>query len=125
MQETICVNECQECTCYGPCACICCCASKQGASPRDGSPRPDEVPVSIFALRADGGDCDKCLRPVSEWPRNASYHPLGAPGAMFKAALYCADCMPTSYNSDGLEVRTFCGERHRFTDVCHANNICH
>lgn len=24
-QKTICKNNCQNCTCYGPCACVCCC----------------------------------------------------------------------------------------------------
>lgn len=78
----------------------------------------DEVAVSILLTGddIDASACDTCLRPAFDWPRKASYHPLARPGAMFKAALYCADCMPRSYDDDGKEVRTFCGTRHAFTD---------
>ena len=77
-----------------------------------------EVPVAVFVAGDDMDDswCDKCRQPAADWPRVASYHPCGRPGAMFQAALYCADCMPRSYDSEGSEVRTFCGVRHAFTD---------
>ena len=79
----------------------------------------DKLPIAVL-LQGDDVDnsyCDDCGLPASEWPRDTGYHPGGSrPGAMVQAALYCADCKPRSYNDDGLEVRTFCGMRHRFTD---------
>ena len=78
----------------------------------------DEIPVAIL-LQSDAvnaSHCDRCRRAAAHWPSDASYHPASRPGAMFRAALYCADCMPCAYNDEGDEVRTFCGMRHQFTD---------
>jgi hypothetical protein len=73
----------------------------------------DEYPVSVFVTGDDMEitRCDDCSRPAEEWDRAAGYHPLGRPGAMFHAELYCADCLLESYDPHtGALVNTFWGE---------------
>lgn len=81
-------------------------------------PDSDQVACAVLLQGDDVADssCDACLRPAEEWPHMLSYHPLSRPGAIYRGALYCADCKPRAYNDAGLEVRTFCGNRHTFTD---------
>lgn len=68
-----------------------------------------DYPVSVL-VQGDDVDlttCDQCGRKAEDWPGMQ----FGAyPGAMFKAALYCADCMPASYDPyEGDRVDTLTG----------------
>lgn len=67
-------------------------------------------PKSVFVQGDDIADayCDQCLRPCEEWPRGG--YGWGVPGAMYQAALYCASCVPFSYDeSTGERVNTLTG----------------
>lgn len=78
----------------------------------------DTMPAVILVTgdEIDGTYCGECHAPAEDWPRLASYHPGSRPGVISQAELFCADCRPRGYNDKGLEVRTFCGTRHAFTD---------
>lgn len=78
----------------------------------------DQLPVAVLVQGddVDNTDCGQCRRPAVDWPRLASYHPCSRPGVMYQAELYCSDCRPRGHNDEGLEVRSFCGMRHAFTD---------
>ena len=69
-----------------------------------------DYPASV--LLQTGGDmalsyCDQCHAGAYDWP--TPYRHFGKPGAMYQAALYCADCMPQSYDADGQLVQTLTG----------------
>ena len=85
-----------------------------------------EVPLArlLQGDEIDDNYCADCLRPATEWPRLASYHPVSRPGAIIDAELYCADCKPRAYNDAGREVRTFCGQRHSAADPVGINCGC-
>ena len=73
----------------------------------------DDFPKSV--LIQDGDDradthCDDCGRHGDDFPRSSST-PIGVPAAMFKAAIYCADCLPFSYSESGERVSTLTGDR--------------
>jgi hypothetical protein len=68
-----------------------------------------DYPVSVLI---QGDDiqlttCGQCGRHADNWPGRQ----FGAfPGAMFQAELYCADCMPASYDPyEGDRVSTLTG----------------
>ena len=84
----------------------------------DGTLDSDELPIAILVQGDDlnGTYCGSCLAPAVDWPRVRSYHPISRPATMFRGDLFCADCMPRAYDGNGSEVRTFCGNRHAFTD---------
>jgi hypothetical protein len=68
-----------------------------------------DYPKSVLIQGDDIADteCGQCLRPCDEWPR-VSYG-WGVPAAMYAADLYCASCLPYSYDeSTGclLDTRT-------------------
>lgn len=70
-----------------------------------------DFPKSVLVNIDDGDTCGgfPCAAHVSDWPRgNAlSSH---RPAAMFQADLYCADCMPLSYDeTTGERVSTLTG----------------
>ena len=59
----------------------------------------NEYPVAVLLLTDDDIDdtwCDSCGEHAGDW-RGDGYSKAGA---MWHAAIYCADCMPLSYLSD-------------------------
>lgn len=63
-----------------------------------------EYPVNVF-LQGDDYDessyCGYCLKPAPFWPGAGR---MGAPGAIFQADLWCADCQPRSYEAESGEL---------------------
>jgi hypothetical protein len=70
----------------------------------------NDFPKSVLLNTEDDNHCGECHKPASEFPRFWYVSMVGA--AMFKADIYCADCVPFSYNETlGYRVNTLTGEK--------------
>lgn len=87
-----------------------CCDALEIEAPFDSG----DAPKAILLQSNDdiaASQCDDCGRPAEDWPRGDNCYSFSRPGAMYRAALYCADCMPHSYDEyTGQRVSTFTGE---------------
>jgi hypothetical protein len=72
----------------------------------------DEFPKSVLIQSDDIGEtnCDECLCAGEDFPKSVGS--MGTvPAAMYRAAIYCANCMPKSYDEhSGEQVSTLTGE---------------
>lgn len=70
----------------------------------------DDYPKSILIQGDDisATYCDQCGRVTEDWP--SPRYGWGVPGALYRAALYCASCVPFSYDEiTGERVNTLTG----------------
>lgn len=74
----------------------------------------DDYPKSVLIQLIQGDEiesehCDLCGRVANDWPTVP--YGWGVPAAMFQAALYCASCVPFSYDEGtGERVNTLTGD---------------
>lgn len=70
-----------------------------------------DYPASVLVQGDDIAltQCDTCGRACEDWPDLGQHSAGGKPGAMYQAALYCADCAPASYDDAGQRVDTLTG----------------
>ena len=74
----------------------------------------DTAPKAIFEPFDNDHSCGKCGRAIIDWPYNRGgrqYVGANRPAAMYRADIYCADCLPFAYDEyTGRRVLTLTGE---------------